>query len=199
MSNPAFTSVVFEGNKSEVRSLYGKMKRLQERRNPLVENDYYYPNQWLGNLVSRLGADWKETYCRGAWDNLRLEANHVSFFTETVSQPPFALLKLIQQHYRSLQFYFEAEGDDWDWYLTNDDAGRYFPSRYIIDCEADMEYFNTIEEAAVHLSAFVGQPVVPTWEALCTTADNWNDCHLDTDWPINIKQIKLISNDELWD
>ena len=31
MSNPAFMSVCFEGEKRELRSLYGKMKRLQER------------------------------------------------------------------------------------------------------------------------------------------------------------------------
>ena len=31
MSNPAFMSVCFEGERRELRSLYGKMKRLQER------------------------------------------------------------------------------------------------------------------------------------------------------------------------
>jgi len=31
MSNPAFMSVIFEGQRKELKSLYGKMKRLQER------------------------------------------------------------------------------------------------------------------------------------------------------------------------
>ena len=65
MSNPAFMSVCFEGEQRELRSLYGKMKRLQERKKPLVENSFYYPTRWLGNLVIRLGADWHDVYCRG--------------------------------------------------------------------------------------------------------------------------------------
>lgn len=34
------------------------MLRLQNRREPLVTNGFYYPKRWLGNLVVRLGADW---------------------------------------------------------------------------------------------------------------------------------------------
>lgn len=192
-------NVVFEGDKREVRSLYGKMKRLQERKQPLVENGYYEAKRWLGNLVTRLGHDYHEVYCRGTWEFLEMKGCHISFLTETAWKPPFALLKMIQQHFPSLQFYFEAEGDDWDAYVTNDAEGRFFPSRYIVDCEPDMEYFCTIEEASAHLSAFVGQPVAPTWKALCTGVDNWNEDHEDADWPIIVKQIEVISNDELWD
>ena len=65
MSNPVFTDIVLEGGIGEVRSLYGKMKRLQERKKPLVENSFHEPKRWLGNLVTRLGEDWHEVYCRG--------------------------------------------------------------------------------------------------------------------------------------
>ena len=116
MSNPAFMSVCFEGEQRELRSLYGKMKRLQERKKPLVENGFYYPTRWLGNLVTRLGADWHDVYCRGTWSYLELKKNHLYFFTETAWRPPFTLLKLIQIVYPSLTFYFSAEGDDWDAY-----------------------------------------------------------------------------------
>jgi hypothetical protein len=70
MSNPAFMSVCFEGEQRELRSLYGKMKQLQERKKPLVENSFYYPTRWLGNLVTRLGADWHDVYCRGTWQDI---------------------------------------------------------------------------------------------------------------------------------
>lgn len=154
MSNPAYMNVVFEGEEREVRSLYSKMKRLQERKTPLVENGYFEKKRWLGNLVARLGHDYREVYCRGVWEFLDMKGGCVSFFTETAWKPPFALLRLIQQHYPSLQFYFKAEGYDWDAYVTNDAEGRFFPSRFIVDCEPDIEYFNTIVEAAAHLSGF---------------------------------------------
>ena len=132
MSNPAFMSVCIEGEQRELRSLYGKMKRLQERKKPLVENGFY-----------------------------------------------------------------SAEGDDWDAYLTNDAEGKYFSSRYIVDCEPDIEYFDTIEEACDHLSAYIGKPVNASWQALNEAADKWNDEHPDSDWSINVKQIEVISDDEM--
>ena len=170
-------SVCFEGERRELRSLYSKMKRLQERKKPLVENGFYYPTRWLGNLVTRLGGDTREVYCRGTWSDLRLSEKCLSFFTETAWQPPVTLLKLIQKCYPSVSFYFEAEGDDWDTYLTNDAEGKYFSSRYIVDCEPDMEY--------------------ATWQSLNEATDEWNDEHPDTDWAINVKQIEVISNDDL--
>ena len=122
MANPAFMSVFFEGEKRELRSLYGKMKRLQEREKPLVENGFYYPKQWLGCLVARLGKDWHEVFCGGTWSDLELRHGHLHFFSETAWNAPLELLELITDCYPSLKYYFEVEGD-WDWYLTNDAEG----------------------------------------------------------------------------
>ena len=104
---------------------------------------------------------------------------------------------MIQRHYPSLQFYFEAEGEEWDAYITNDIEGHYFPYRYIIDCEPDIEYFNTIEAAAAHLSTYIGKYIVPTWESLNNAADEWNNKHKDSDWPVNVKQIEVIDNHDI--
>jgi hypothetical protein len=199
MSNPAFMSVIFEGQRKELKSLYGKMKRLQERETPLVKNGFYCPQRWLGNLVTRLGVNWKKVYCRGEWSELKLRDDYLYFFTETAWNPPFGLLKLIQEVYPSLTFYFSAEGDDWSAYLTNDKDGRYFTSRFIVDMEPDMEYFDTIEEACAHLSAYIAKPVAANWEALYAAAEQWNDDNPDADWPINVKRFEVISNEELWD
>ena len=190
-------SVYFEGDKKELKSLYSKMKRLQERKKPLIENGFYYPNYWLGNLVKRLGADWQDVYCKGTWSDLTLKENRLFFFTETAWQPPYALLLLIKKVYPSINFFFSAEGDDWDSYLTNDEEGRYFPSRYVLDMEPDMEYYDTIEEARAHLEAFIGKPLEASFNALYQAAEDWNDDHPDADWPISIKEIEVVSNDEL--
>jgi len=199
MSNPAFMSVCFEGERRELKSLYGKMKRLQERKKPLVENGFYCPQRWLGNLVTRLGVNWQDVYCKGEWDNLKLTDSCLYFFTETAWQPPFGLLKLIQKCYPSLSFYFAAEGDDWDVYITNDKDGRHFKSRYVLDMEPDIEYCDTIEGACTHLAAYIGKPVAANWTALWEAAEKWNDDNPDADWPLNVKQFKVISNNELWD
>ena len=188
MSNPAFMSVFFVGEKREMRSLYGKMWRLQVRKESLIANGFYEEKRWLGNLVTRLGGDWREVYCKGTWSDLRLTKDYLHFATETAWQPPFELLKLIQKVYPSLQYFFSAEGDDWDAYLTNDEGGRFFTARYVLDMEPDIEYFDTIEEACAHLSAFIGRPVADSWEALCEAAEEWNDAHPDALWPIGVKR-----------
>lgn len=198
MSNPAFMSVYFEGERRELKSLYGKMKRLQERKNPLVKNGFNYPQRWLGNLVTRLGANWRNVYCKGEWSDLELTESYLFFFTETAWHPPFGILKLIQTVYPSLKFYFSSEGDCWDHYLTNDIEGRYFSSRFVLDMESDIEYFDTIEEACAHLAAYIGKPVDASWEALNKAAEEWNDDNPDTDWFINVKQFEIINNEELW-
>lgn len=185
-------NVVLEGDKRELQSLYGKMKRLQKRKKPLVKNGFYFPERWLGNLVTRLGGNWEDIYCRGTWDNLRFHNGHLSFSTETAWQPPIELLEFIQQKYTSVEYYFEAEGDGWDSYITNDAEGRYFTSRYIVDREPDMEYFDTIEEACAYLSAYIGRPIAPTWESLNAAAELWNDAHYDSDWPVDVKRIVVV-------
>lgn len=192
-------SVCFEGDRRELKSLYGKMKRLQERKEPLVSNGFYNPQRWLGNLVTKLGANCHDIYCRGEWDDLKLTDGYLYFFTETAWKPPFALLKLIQKVYPSLSFYFSAEGDDWDVYLTNDSEGKHFSSRYIVDCEPDMEYFESIEKACKYLAAYIGKPVAANWEALNQATEEWNNDNPDADWPISVKQFEIIGNDELWD
>jgi len=196
MSNPAFTSVCIEGDRREVRSLYGKMMRLQEREKPLVENGYFYPTRWLGNLVVRLGADWREVTSRGTWDFLGMENGHLFFMTQTAWNPPYELFHLILQRFPGLHVYFEAEGDDWDSYLTNDGEGRYFTSRYVIDAEPDVEYFDTIAEARTHLEAIVGRPLAEDWHALYEAAEEWNDQHPVANWPICVKRFEVLEDGE---
>lgn len=198
MSNPAFTSVYLEGERRELRSLYEKMKRLQDRKKPLVENGFYYPQRWLGNLVTRLGGDYHDVYCRGTWSDLKLSKDYLYFFTETVSQPPFRLLKLIENVYPSLSFYFEAEGDDWDCLLTNDAEGKYYPYRYLVDSDMGYEYFVELEEVCQFLSpriTIVGQSEDQLYEAI----NEWEENNNDTILYIIIKKVEVLNNDELWD
>ena len=192
MSNPAFMTVCFEGDKRELRSLYNKMKRLEMRKTPLVANGFYDAKRWLGCLVTRLGGDWRDVYCRGTWSDLDLNYRRLAFFTETAWQPPLELLDFITQQYPSLKYYYTAEGDE-DFCITNDVEGRYFKARYILDMEPDIEYFNTIEEACAHLQAYIGKAVEPTWEGLWNAAEEWNENNPEADWPINIKRSEIIN------
>lgn len=48
MPNWCNTSLVFKGDKQEIKTLYQTMKRLERRKKPLVENGF--GTNWLGSL-----------------------------------------------------------------------------------------------------------------------------------------------------
>lgn len=85
MPNWCNTSLVFKGDKQEIKTLYQTMKRLERRKKPLVENGF--GTNWLGCLVEALGGHWKETYCRGTWFSLECQGNILRMETETAWSP----------------------------------------------------------------------------------------------------------------
>ena len=197
MSNPAFMSICIVGNRRQMRSLYQKMLRLQNRKEPLIENGFYYPKRWLGNLVARLGSDWHEVDCCGTWDDLKLNRKCLYFFTESAWQAPFDVLHLIKKVYPELEIYFSAEGDDWDIYLTNDAEGRFFTSRFELDMPPENDYYDTIEEVAELVGNYIGKKIEPTKEAVYAAIDDWEMQNEDMDAYINLKEFEIVSLDEI--
>ena len=190
-------SVCIVGDRREMRSLYGKMLRLQNRKKPLVENGFYYPKRWLGNLVVKLGTDWHEVDCRGTWDDLKMTHKSLYFFTETAWQAPFDILKLIQKVYPGLEIYFSALGDGWETYLTNDKEGRFFTSRYELDMPPENDYYDTIEEVAERISNYLGRHVEPTKEAVYAAIDEFDENNDDMDAYINLKEFEVVTLEEV--
>lgn len=185
-------SVFIQGDRRQMRSLYGKMMRLQNRKKPLVENGFYYPKRWLGNLVTRLGADWHNLYCRGTWDNLKLDSESLYFFTESAWQAPFEVLHLIQKVYPELEIYFSAEGNGWDTYLTNDQEGKFFTSRFELDMPPENEYYDTIDEVAERIGAYIGRHIEPTKDAVYAAIDEFDKTNEDLDAYINLKEFEVV-------
>lgn len=197
MSNPAFMSVSIVGDRLQMRSLYQKMLRLQNRKEPLIENGFYYPKRWLGNLVARLGGDYKEVYCRGTWDDLSLNSKRLYFFTESAWDAPFEMLRLIKKVYPGLEIYFSVEGDGWDFYLTNDAEGRFFTSKFELDMPPENDYYDTIEEVAELVGNYIGRHIEPTKEAIYTAIEEWDAENEDVEAYINLKEFELVSLDEV--
>lgn len=148
MPNWCFSSYVIEGRKKELQSLHSKMKRLEKRKKSLVENGF--GKTWLGNLVTRLGGDWQEVYCRGSWSDLDWNGAILRFNTETAWGPMTEVFNFIKSIYPSLEIYYMAEEKGNGVFITNDTEGRFFSDRYYLDSDGpvDDHYFETIEELA---------------------------------------------------
>ena len=108
MPNWCTTSYALIGERKEVRSLYNKMKRLQERKTPIIPNGFGVA--WLGCLVKSLGKDPKGVYCRGRWYNLKLSDEGVlTFDTEHAWSRPVEVEMLIESAFPSVKIYFLEE------------------------------------------------------------------------------------------
>ena len=162
MPNWCMTSYALIGERKEVRCLYNKMKKLQDRKTPLVPNGFGVT--WLGCLVKALGKDPQSVYCRGSWSNLKLsEEGVLTFDTEHAWSRPAEVELLIESSFPSVKIYFLEEELGMDIFQTNDESGQYFKEQIIIDEESEgMEYY-TEEEAFKRISELTGKTVT-TWE-----------------------------------
>ncbi|MBM6943746.1 hypothetical protein QVO10_01655 [Bacteroides gallinaceum] len=163
MPNWCSTAYVVEGDAKEIKSLYGLMKRLQDRKKPAVKNDF--GTTWLGCLVNALGKDWKAVSCRGSWSGLKLDGDVLKFNTETAWAPCNETFEAVREKYPSLRYYFIAEEPGLEVYETNDECGVYFKDRYYLDaCTPDgdylSEYFEKLEDVFKWIEVELGKTVM---------------------------------------
>ena len=181
MPNWCCTSMVWTGDKEEIADLYERMQRLENMSEPLVPNGF--GTRWLGNLVADLGKDWKDVGCRGTWSFLELlDENTLKFNTETAWYRCTEVDDLIMKKYPSIDITFQCVEGGMVIYETNDEEGRYFPERYMIDVEdSDTQYFDLKEDALDFLEEFFGIDFKNMSEALEVTEEydnnEANDCN----------------------
>ena len=131
--------------KDKVRKLYHMMKNLEERKEPLVENGF--GTAWYGNLVTILGGDWNDVYCRGSWSDLRLMSDDVlAWSDETAWGPMTEVFGLTEKAMPGLKVWYMAEEEGMEIFETNDADGIYFPERYILRTDWDTEYYEELSQ-----------------------------------------------------
>ena len=81
MPNWAYSSYRIVGKAEEVQDLYSKLQQLENMQEPLVENGFGL--LWLGCLVTILGGNWNDIYCRGKIIDFSLDDGILSIETET--------------------------------------------------------------------------------------------------------------------
>jgi len=194
MANTCFTAYVIDGKRKEVQSLFSKMNNLEKRKKPLEGSDF--GNTWLGNLVIKLGGDWRKVYCRGAWSDLDWNGSILRFNTETAWGPMNEVFKFIKTIYPSLKIYYQAEEDGNGVFITNDAEGHYFRDRYRIEYDLDYEYFTTIEGVLGYVSGVIGKEL-KSKAAMEAAINDWNDNTEDDDRKIHFNEYEVVTDEHL--
>ena len=139
MANICTTKYVIEGDKKELDALYETMKKLQDMKQPLVENTF--GPTWLGCLVKALNANPKDVICRGLWTTLERDGDTLRMTFETAWTPCYEVTDLLKATYPSFRIFYKAEEPGNEVYLKNDAEGKYFP-----ETEADGHPFELMTE-----------------------------------------------------
>ena len=171
MPNWCATTYKCVGDLKEVRSLHKVLKYIDKRKTTILKNDF--GKWWLGNLVHKLGGDWKEYRCRGEITDYSLDENVLTINQETAWCEQEGVRQIIEEKFPSIKVYFIEEEPGCGVFNTNDLSGDYFPARYCLDLYEGCEYFETIEQAAQCVSKIVGYEVMPTYGAIEPALDDY--------------------------
>ena len=168
MPNWCSTRYACTGDQNELQSLYERMNRLAQMKEPLKPNGF--GTTWLGNLVEDLGVDFNKVQCRGSWDGLELDGGVLRFWTETAWYRCTEVEDLIKEKYPSMEIFFLCEEPGMCIYEKNNDV--FFPEDYIVDIEDDDTYYLMESEALQTLSDFFGIDFKDMDEAMILVREN---------------------------
>ena len=165
MPNWAYTQYVITGDKHQLKKLYSIMNELECMKDPgMHENGF--GSTWLGNLVIKLGGDWKKIYCRGSWDNLLHENEVISFSVESAWEEPYEVRHLIEEKFPDIKLYYQCEESGMGIYITNDGTGQYFPEKYYLWIEnGETDYYDNLESLIQDVERITGSKNLKTLDS----------------------------------
>lgn len=157
MPNWAYCSYRIVGKAEEVQDLYSKLQELQNMNEPFEPNSW--GTLWLGCLVTILGGNWNEIYCRGHIIDFSLDDGVLSIATETAWGEMDEVRHFIEKVFPALKIYYYEEECGCEIYQTNDRHGHFFPERFILDdFEGDgPEYYNDTDSLLKAASEIFGK------------------------------------------
>ena len=169
----------------EVQELYSKLQELQNMKEPLEPTSFGV--MWLGCLVTILGGNWKNIYCRGKIIDFSLDDGILSIETETAWGEMDEVRHFIEKVYPALKIYYYEEECGCEIYQTNDSHGHFFSSRYIFDDQdgEGMEYFDKPETLLAFASRAMGMKL--------KTIEDLNDAVSNSDG-FSFHEISVVNN-----
>ena len=156
MPNWCDTVYAVTGNPDSIKKLHKVVKDLSKRKTSLVPNSF--GPLWLGCIITKLGGNWKDIYCRGDILNFEYDKKQKILFLymEAAWSEPKEFRVFLQSILSGLYIYYVAEESGMEIYETNDREGKYFPSKYLVEDENESVYFNTFEDLQEHLESIFG-------------------------------------------
>lgn len=140
MPNWCSTNYTIEGPKEELESLKEKILTwTSEKTCPKPE----YGNNWLGNIVLGAGLDKEKTEYRGYIECLddvceNEDTYTLTFQTETAWTAMNDMwYKILAKYAPHCTLYYSSEEPGCEYFVKNDELGKYYPEDYLVDAYID--------------------------------------------------------------
>lgn len=195
MSNICFTTYKVVGCKDNVNELYETIRDLDARKIPLVENEWYHPQLWLGCLVKALGGNPDEINCRGTITTYEMCDDVLTISTETSWKEMSETRHFIETYFPNIKIYYLEEEEGCERFYTNDVNKLYFKERYYLEGFDDNRYFETITEVAEYVKQIVGHKIEATFNVVVNALETYvNDNEMDNDIYYNLHKFKVVND-----
>lgn len=179
MPNWAYTQYHAVGDKEQIQKLHSIMDELECMKAPGL-HDNGFGSTWLGNLIIKLGGDWKKIYCRGSWDNLCLNDDSLDFTVESAWGELNEVREFIEKNFPDIKLYYQSEEPGMVIYVTNDDTGEYFPERYYLWVEdGETQYHKTLADLIKDVEEITGSKHLKTLDSCKKALESYSRKHHD--------------------
>lgn len=190
MPNWAYSQYHAIGDKEQLDKLHTIMSELEEMKSPgLHENGF--GSTWLGNLVIKLGGDWKKIYCRGSWDNLIYEDGVISFSVESAWGELNEVRHLIEEKFPDIKLYYQCEELGMGIYITNDDTGQFFPEEYYLWVEnGETDYYDNLDDLLKDVEKITGSKNLRTLDSCRKALESYSRKNSDLGYTLEKFQVQ---------
>lgn len=178
------------GDPNEVRSLYNAIKKNGKRKNPRVKNGF--GTLWLGCIIDQLGGNWEKYPCRGEITDYSLDDGILTINQNCAWCEQEGFRHFIEQTFPSIKVYYQEQESGCEVFLTN--SFEYFPEHYFLDSYEDWEFFENLEDVAIHVSKIIGHKVETDFDKIQQALDEFVEEHEDEDLFYSLHEFQLTDN-----
>ncbi len=172
MPNWCYTSYVVEGDRDELEDLHAKLMSLQNLPEP--QSAFSWGKLWLRNVLKLFDDAPEDIGDRGELSDYPELSDVLRFQAETAWAEINGVWDFVVGHYKSLKYYFSAEEPGSNYYVTNDESGKYFERYLINDYSNGQEYYSTRERVLSEISERIGEDI-PSWGIMVVELEKYND------------------------
>ena len=145
MANNCATLLTITDDRKQGLKLHKNMKNMYNKADVCL-GSAWSEEMWFGNMISALGGDPKEVYCRGSIVSFDLLGDRLVIQADSAWSEIPETWEFVQQALPDIVIRYSAEEHGCGYWVTNDHEGLYYDTEYFFQAEDWSDEYSTLEE-----------------------------------------------------